>query len=169
MGRRWRRDLHRVGTAAAQALAHDGLEVLVEAGFDGGEMVAAATEQDAPSWELRVRLREEVKNRVGCQADLVIDVFELRWNFKRVKSLMLHGEEATWTNTGAGAVLGPLVLQEREVRCDVEVLREICRGRLFAAKDGIGAVVVLRPEAVQDEARPRGAFWRSTPDGAKLR
>ena len=132
-------------------------------------MVAAATEQDAASRELRIRLREEVEDRVGCQADLVFDMFELRRDLERVKGLMFHGEEATRANTGAGAVLGPLVLQKREVRCDVEVLREICRGRLFAAEDGIGAVVVLRPEAVKDEARPRGAFWRSTPDGAELR
>ena len=85
-----------------------------------------------------------------------------------MKGLMFHGEEATRANTGAGAVLGPLVLQKCEVWRDVEVLREVCRSRLFAAEDGVGAVVVLRPEAVQDEARPRGAFWRSTPDGAEL-
>ena len=122
-----------------------------------------------PRGNSRIGLREEVEDRVGCQADLVIDVFELRWNLERVEGLMLHGEEATRANTGAGAVLGPLVLQEREVRGDVEVLGQIGRGGFLAAKDRIGAVVVLRPKAVQDEARPRGAFWRSTPDGAKLR
>ena len=78
----WWRDLYRIRAAGAQALADNRLEVLVEAGFDGGEMVAAATEKDAASREFGIGLREEVEDRVGCQADLVIKVFELRRNFK---------------------------------------------------------------------------------------
>ena len=169
MGRRWWRDLYRVGAAAPKALADDWFEVLAEAGLDGGEMIAAATEQDAASRKIRVRLGEEIEDRVGCQANLMIDVFELRWNFERVEGLMLHGEEAARANAGAGTVLRPLVLQKREVRSDVEVLRDIGGCGLLAAEDGVCAVVILRPKAVEDEAGPGGALGRRSADGAELR
>jgi hypothetical protein len=81
---------------------------------------------------------------------------------------VFHGEEALRTDAGAGTVLGPFVFEECQVGGDVKVLREVGGGWLFAAEDRIGAVIILCPEAVEDEAWMRGALGRGALNGAEL-
>ena len=144
--------------AGAQALAGDGFEVLTEAGLDSGEMVAATAKQNAALRKVWIGCGKEVEDGVGCHADLLIDVLELGWDLEGVEGLVFHGEEASRADSRAGAVLGPLMLKKREIGSDVKVLRDVCGGGFFATKDRVGAVVVLCPEAVQDEAGMRGAL-----------
>lgn len=144
--------------AGAEALAGDGFEVLTEAGFDGGEVVATAAKENATLRKVGIGLCEEAEDGVGRHADLLIDVLELGWDSEGVEGLVLHGEEALWPYAGAGAVLGPLVLEKGAVGGDVEILCDVCGGGFFGAEDRVGAVVVLCPEAVQDEAGMRCAL-----------
>jgi len=144
--------------AGAEALAGDGFEVLTEAGLDSGEMVAATAKQNAALRKVWIGCGKEVEDGVRCHADLLIDVLELGWDLEGVEGLVFHGEEASRADSRAGAVLGPLMFEERQVGRDVEVLCEVCGGGLFATEDGVGAVVVLCPETVQDEAGMRGAL-----------
>jgi len=104
-------DLDGVRSATVQALADDGLEIFAEAGFDRGEMIAPTAKQDAALREARIRLREKVEDCVGCQADLMINVLELRWDFEGVERLVLHLKKVIRSDARAGAMLCPLVLE----------------------------------------------------------
>jgi len=68
------------------------------------------------------------------------------------------GEEGIGGEAGAGAVGAPLMLQEALIGVDVFVGRRIGWAGGAGAVFGIGAVVVLRPEAVEDEGGVGGAL-----------
>lgn len=154
--------------AGSDALAGDGLQVFAEAGFDGGQMIASAAEQDASRWKVWVGLGKEAKDAVGRHADLAISMLNLWRDLKGMEGLMLHREETLWSNPRTGAMLGPLVLKQGKVWGDVEVDRWVRRPGLIAAKDRVGPVVILCPKAMHDEAGVRGALGRCALYGAKL-
>lgn len=138
-----------------QAAALHGFEAGGEAGFDGSEAVVAATDDEASVRELRVRFIEEIEDLSGAHADFAIHVLEGGRDADGREGLVLHLKEALRSLRGACAMLGPLVPEELHVRRDVEVFARTGRTFFMGAEDGIAAIVVLRPETVNDEAALR--------------
>lgn len=123
-----------------------------ETSLECGEAIGAATYDEASLRQLWVRLVEEAENLERAHADLVIDAIERGRNVDGCEGLALHLEEARGTLRGACAVFGPLVPEKLYVRRDVEVVARIRGTSLARAEDGIAAVVILRPETMNDEA-----------------
>jgi len=159
-GSLWRRDAHGVGAAGADGAAVDGLERFVEADFDGGEVVVAATDGKAGRGDRGVGLGEEAADVVGRQGELLVDGGELVRDFDGVDGLAGEMEEGIGREAGAGAVGLPLVFEQAPVGIDVGVLRGVSWAGCVGAVFGIAAVGVLWPEAVQDEGRVLGALDR---------
>lgn len=61
----WRRDADNRGSAGADGAASDGMQGLVEADFDGGEEVVAATDGDAFRGERGIGAGEKRDDFVG--------------------------------------------------------------------------------------------------------
>ena len=72
----------------------------------------------------------------------------------------LAGEvkEGVWCEAGAGAVGLPLVAEEAGVGIDVTVLAGVLRAGGVGTVFEVGAGIVLRPEAVEDEGEVLGAL-----------
>ncbi len=75
-------------------------------------MIAAAAQQDAAFRERWVGCMERREDAVGRHADFVVDVIELAGNPERVKGLALHRKEALRADSAAGAVFGPLMVEQ---------------------------------------------------------
>jgi len=69
LSRRWNADDN--GAAGADWAALDGLQVLVEADFDGGEVVVAAADDEAFAGDTRVLNHEEIHDLVGRHGGLL--------------------------------------------------------------------------------------------------
>lgn len=132
-------------------------------------MIPATAEKDAAWREGGIGLGKKAKNICWGHAGFFVDLGDLWWDLERVKCLMLCGEESLGTEGRACSVLFPFVLEQPQVRGDVEVLLGVCRARFVAAVNRIGAIVILRPEAVEDEAGVGRALRRGPLDGAELR
>ena len=85
------------------------MEVFVEADFDGGEVVVAATQGEVFAGEARIAGGEEGEDLFGRHGDLVGELGELWWNNDAVEGGAGEGEEVIGGEAGAGAVCLPLV------------------------------------------------------------
>lgn len=93
-----RSNFHRVSAAGVKALAHDGVQIFAEASFDRREVVSSTTQKNAALREVWVGFGEYLKNGIGCETDLVVDVLEGGWDFEGVKGFVFHGEETLRAN-----------------------------------------------------------------------
>jgi len=107
--RLWRRDADGVGAAGADGAARSGLAALVQADFDGSEIVVAATEGERGRWDLRIGLSDEVEDLCGRKRDLAIELGEGGWHGERTKGGSGCGEKGVGGEAGTGAVGAPLV------------------------------------------------------------
>lgn len=154
----WGWDADGVGSAGADGAAGGGLAGFVEADFDGGEVVVAATEGERGGWDFWVGLGDEVEDLRGWKRDLTVELRERGRNGEGLEGGAGGGEEGVGGETGAGAVGAPLVLEEAGVGVDVGELRGVGWAGCAGAVLRIGAVGVLGPEAVKDEGRVAGTL-----------
>src|SRR5438552_13749676 len=81
----WRWDAYHVGAAGVDRAARCGLGALVEADFDGGEVVVAAGESEARSGDGGIGGGKEVNDLAGRHGDLMVEVGERGGNGHRVE------------------------------------------------------------------------------------
>ena len=95
------------------------MEGLVEADFDGGEVVVAATKGEACAGDGGVGDGEAGEDVVGGHGCLMVEVVESGRNGDLANSGAGGGEEVVGTEAGAGAVGMPLVLEQAGIGVDV--------------------------------------------------
>ena len=152
------RDAYSVGAAGAELAAGDGVGLFVEADFDCGEVVAAAAQGEAGAGDGRVGFGEEAEDLRGRERDLLVECGQGLRDLNGVEGLPRELEEGVGSESGAGSVGLPLVLEQAGVGVDVAVLRGVRRAGRGGAVLREGSVVVLGPEAVQDEGGVLGAL-----------
>ena len=157
------------GTAGPDRTALNGLECLIEADFYGCQVVVSATYGKALPGDLWVVFHEEVHDLIGGHGGLLGKSLEFLRDGDGFVGSASGGEEGVGWKAGAGAVGMPLVEKKALVRVDVSVGGGIGWARSRGAVFGVGAVVVLRPETVQDKGRVRGALGSFTVGVAELR
>ena len=133
------------------------MEGFVEADFDGGEVVVAATEGEAGAGDGGVGGGEAGEDVVWRHRSLMVEVIEGGRDGDGAEGGAGGGEEGVGAEAGADAVGAPLVLEQAGVGVDV-VEGGAVRGGGVGAILGIAAVVVLGPEAVEDEGGVVGAL-----------
>jgi len=151
-------DADRVGAAGAEGAAAYGLEALVHADLDGGEVVVAAAQGETVGWEGWIALCEEIEDVAGWHGDLVVEGGQLGGDGDGVERLAGEGEEGVGGEAGAGAVGLPLVAEETGIGVDVTVLAGVLWAGVVGASLGVAADVVLGPETVEDEGEVLGAL-----------
>ena len=153
-----RGDADGVGAAGADGSAGGGLAAFVQADFDGGEIVVAATESKRSRRDFGVGLGDEVEDLGRRKRDLAVQLRQRGRNGEGLEGGAGGGEEGVGCEAGAGAVGAPLVLEEAGVGVDVAVLGWVGGSGGVRAVLRIGAVGVLRPEAMEDEGGVAGAL-----------
>jgi len=152
------RDADDHGAAGANGATLYGLECFVEADFDGGEVVIATADGKAFARNPGVFLHEEVHHLVGRHGGLAGEALQFGRHSDVFVSGSGGGEEGVCREPRAGAMGAPLVLEKSLVGVDVFIGGGVggtcCVGAVF----GISAVVILRPEAVEDKGGVRGAL-----------
>ena len=116
-------DADGLGSAGFDGAAGDGLGGFVQADFDGGEVVVAATEGEAGRREGGVGGLEEADDLGGGHGDLLRELGEGGGDGDGVEGGAGEGEEGVGGEVGAGAVGLPLVAEEAGIGVDVAVLR----------------------------------------------
>ena len=111
-----------MGSTGFDGAAGDGLGGFVQADFDGGEVVVAATEGEAGGGVGGVGGLEEADDLRGWHGDLVRELGEGGGDGDGVEGGAGEGEEGVGGEAGAGAVGLPLVAEEAGVGVDVFVL-----------------------------------------------
>ena len=134
------------------------MELLGEADFDGGEVVVAATEREAGTWDRGVGSGEEAEDFGGWHGDLLGEQGELGGYGDGMEGGAGGGEEGVGGEAGAGAVGLPLVAEETGVGVDVGELGWVGWAGVGGAVLRPGAGEVLGPEAVEDEGVALGAL-----------
>lgn len=157
------------GFAGAEGAAWGWMESFVEADFDGGEVVAAASQSEAGARQPGVCRGEESEDLVGGHRSLRSQIFEDAGDGDGLDGRAGGGEEVIGGQAGAGAVGVPFVLEEAEVGIDVFVLGGIGGAGGVGAVLWIGAVLVFGPQAVEDEGGVHGALGGGGMGVAKLR
>jgi len=115
------RDTHNDCPAGADRAALDRLEGLIEADFDGGEVVVAATDGETLAGDSWILHHEEVHDLIWRHGGLLRKRLEfLRDGDGRV-SCARGGEEVVCRQAGAGAMCAPLMLEKAQVGVDVFV------------------------------------------------
>jgi hypothetical protein len=138
--------------------ALDRLEGLIKADFNGGEIVIPAADSETLAGNFRVVHHEEVHDLVWRHGGLLAEGLEFLGDGDGFVSGAGGGEKCVGGESGAGAVSAPLVLKQALVGVDVLVGRGVGWAGCVGAILRIGAVVVLRPETVEDEGRVCGAL-----------
>ena len=132
--------------------------LFVEADFDCGEIVAAAAHGQACIGDRRVGFGEEAEDLCGRKRDLLVECGQGLRYLNGVEGLARELEEGVGGEAGAGAMRLPFVREQACVGVDVAVLRGVRWACGVAAVFRVGSVVVLGPEAVQDEGGVLGAL-----------
>ena len=129
------------------------MQTLVETDLDGGQVIAPATDRKSSLRDLRIARGKEAHDLRRRQGDLRRDAAQFGWNHDRMKRLARCREVIVRRKSGAGAVSLPFVLEQPRFGIHVTVLRRIGGSGSVGTVVGIGAVVVLRPQAVHDKGR----------------
>jgi len=140
-------------------LAGLGVELPVQADLDGREVVVAAAQGETFFWECWVGSAELREQR--CRGDgrgYGLRGREGRRDGYGTQGRTDGGKVAVRIETGAGAVSLPLVHDEIDGGHDVQVGGGIGWLGHPGTMLGVGAVRVLWPKAVHDEAGPGGAL-----------
>ena len=162
-------DANAVGAARADVGTGHSTQIVVEADFDRGEIVVATAEGKAFARDGGVgtgELREEI---IGRGRGLTSEADQAARNSNGVQGGTGVGEKGLRWEAGAGAVGGPLVTKQAGVGVEVAEGGGIGRTSCVGAVLGIGTVVVLRPETVEDEAGTGGALRLVGVGGTELR
>jgi len=136
----------------------DRLEGLIKADFNGGEIVIPAADSETLAGNFRVVHHEEVHDLVRRHGGLASQSFKFVRDYDGLIGIAGRVQEIAGGETGASAVSAPLVLKQALVGVNVFVGRGVGWAGCVGAILRIGAVVVLRPEAVEDEGRVCGAL-----------
>lgn len=110
-----------------------------------------ATYDQAAGRDQWVGAGEEIDDVLGRHRLLVIERYELRWNFDRVNGFAGEREESVGREAGAGAVRAPLMAEQTGVGIEVGVQCGIARPRRVGTVLGITSAGLLRPKAVENE------------------
>jgi len=156
---RWRNP-YNIGAAGAHVGARDRVQALVETDFHCRQIIVTAAQSHARLRDSRIARGEQVENLVGWHRNLGREIAEFWRNLHRVESTARIREEGVRAQSGTGSVRGPLVLQKAGVWIDVAVSAGVRRTWAIGAVLWIRSVVVLRPEAMQDEGWMCRAFLR---------
>ena len=136
------------------------MQILIQADFHRGEIVIAAAEGEAFAGNPRVIFHEEIHDLIRSHGGLVRKALQLLRHDNRTIGGSSSGKKLICTETGAGAVCAPLMLQKARIgvkiaeRCGV---RGSGSGRTVFR---ISAVKVLRPKTVKHEGAVRSALGR---------
>jgi hypothetical protein len=163
------RDANDDGAAGSDGAALDGSECFVEADFDGCEVIVSTAYGEALAGNAGVLDHEKIHDLVGGHGGLLGKSLEFAGHGNGLVGGPGGGEEGIGGEAGASAVGAPLVLEKALVGVDVLVGGGIGGAGGARAVFGIGAVVVLGPEAMKDEGGVRGALGSVGVGVAELR
>ncbi len=145
-----------------------GFQILVHANLNSCEVVVAAADGEGAGRDSRIALYEQRTHLTWRQRGLLSQMSKLRRDMYQLLRLTRMGKKLISRQTGAGAVRLPFVLEQRCVRVDVSVLRGTGGAGIVAAILWIGAVVILRPQAMQREGTVLSALGRGGVPVAEL-
>lgn len=136
----------------------NGVQSLVEADLDGGEVVVAATDGETFSGDSWVVDDEGIDDLGWRHGGLLREAFESVRNDDGAIGGASGDEEAVGLESGAGAMGVPFMFEQVLIGVDVFVSGGVRGAGGVGAIFGVGAIVVLRPKAVEDECVVRGAL-----------
>ena len=110
-----------------------------------------------------------VSRILRLQQNNVVQLCETSWNLERMKGLVFQGEKLVRREGGAGSVLAPFMVQQREIGSDIQILLGVCGATTLGTEDRIGAIVILWPQAVHHEFGMGGALRARALNRAELR